>query len=227
MLLTKAGRKASKASPAAAVGATRRPAPTRPRLPAARRRSEVVQAVLALAARRDPGAITTVAIAEEIGVTHGALFRHFDDKEAIWTAVFDWVSEALGEVVRRAFVDGRDPLDTLQRVFFAHVAFVEANPGVPRVLFHELQRTGDTPARARLGELVLDYRRRLAGVFDAAKRTRQVDGALDADAAAAHFIGTVQGIVLQASLFARPGSMQAHSRRIFPLLLHGFCGAQR
>ena len=51
--------------------------------------------------------------------------------------------------------------------------------------------------------------------------------ALDAEAAAVLFIGTVQGIVLQAALFARAGSMQAHARRILPLLLHGFCGARR
>jgi AcrR family transcriptional regulator len=201
--------------------------PARRRLPAARRQLDVVQAVLALAAERDPGAITTVAIAARVGVTHGALFRHFADKEAIWAAVFDWVSGALGSVVRQAFAEGRDPLDTLQRVFVAHVGFVDANPGVPRILFHELQRAGDSPARVRLRELVREYRRRLAVLFEAAKKSGQVDPALDAEAAAALFIGTVQGLVLQAALFARVGSMQAHARRILPLLLHGFCGARR
>jgi AcrR family transcriptional regulator len=199
----------------------------RRRLPAARRQLDIVQAVLALAAERDPGAITTVAIAERVGVTHGALFRHFAGKEAIWAAVFDWVSSALGAVVREAFAEGRDPLDTLQRVFVAHVGFVDANPGVPRILFHELQRAGDSPARARLRELVREYRRRLAGLFEAAKKSGQVDPALDSEAAAVLFIGTVQGIVLQAALFARAGSMPAHARRILPLLLHGFCGARR
>jgi AcrR family transcriptional regulator len=186
-----------------------------------------VQAVLTLAAQRDPGAITTVAIAEQVGVTHGALFRHFADKEAIWAAVFDWVSGALGKVVGQAFAEGRDPLETLQRVFVAHVGFVEAHPGVPRILFHELQRAGDSPGRARLRELVLEYRRRLAGLFEAAKKARQVDAMLDAEAAAVLFIGTVQGIVLHTALFARAGSMQAHARRILPLLLYGFCGARK
>ncbi len=235
MLLTKnRGKQGGDAAAPAAATASRRPqeeraarAPARRRLPAARRQLDIVQAVLALAAERDPAAITTVAIAERVGVTHGALFRHFADKEAIWAAVFDWVSGALGGVVRQAFAEGRDPLDTLQRVFVAHVGFVDANPGVPRILFHELQRAGDPPARARLRDLVREYRRRLAVLFEAAKKSGQVDPALDAEAAAALFIGTVQGLVLQAALFARVGSIQAHARRILPLLLHGFCGARR
>jgi AcrR family transcriptional regulator len=236
MLLTNRCRKkaADRASPApipvppqAAETPTQGVVAARRRLPAAHRQIEVVQAVLALAAERDPGSITTVAIAERVGVTHGALFRHFADKDAIWAAVFDWVSTALGSAVRPAFDEGRDPLDTLQRVFVAHVGFVEAHPGVPRILFHELQRSGDSPARARLRGLVLDYRRRLGGLFEAAKKSGQVDATLDAEAAAVLFIGTVQGIVLQTALFARAGSMQAHARRILPLLLHGFCGARR
>jgi AcrR family transcriptional regulator len=239
MLLTKkirdraAGSTAPRPDPApapaaaAAVPLPRAAAPARRRLPAAQRQLDVVEAVLALAAERDPGAITTVAIAERVGVTHGALFRHFVDKDAIWAAVFDRVSVALGGVVRQAFAEGRDPLATLRRVFVAHVAFVEANPGVPRILFHELQRGGGTPARARLRELVLDYRGRLAALFEAAKRSGQVDASLDAEAAAVLFIGTVQGIVLHGALFTRAGSMQAHARRILPLLLHGFCGARR
>ena len=38
----------------------------------------------------------------------------------------------------------------IERAFLAHVAFVAANPGVPRVLFHELQYPGDSPVRAEV-----------------------------------------------------------------------------
>lgn len=223
MLLTNRRRGRTAAAPTAPA----LPAPVRQRLPAAHRQREIVQAVLELAATVDPGAITTVAIAARVGVTHGALFRHFPDKEAIWAAVFDWVSGALGAVVEQAFGEGRDPLDTLERVFVAHVGFIAEHPGVPRILFHELQRPGESLARGRLRELVTGYRRRLAALLDAARRAGQVDAALDTEAAAVLFIGTVQGIVLQAALFARAGSMRTHARRIFPLLLHGYCGERR
>ena len=55
---------------------------------------DIVATVVELARDCGPDAITTQAIADRRGLTHGAVFRHFPDKQAIWTAVFDWVREA-------------------------------------------------------------------------------------------------------------------------------------
>ena len=63
--------------------------------PADRRRASAVEAVVALAARQNPGDITTAAIAERVGVTQAALFKHFPTKESILEAVMEWVAEQL------------------------------------------------------------------------------------------------------------------------------------
>lgn len=194
------------------------------RLPAAERQHSIVAAVLDLSAELGPANVTTQAIADRVGVTQGALFRHFPDKEAIWAAVFAWLPTALGAALDTPFSSGRDPLDTLQQVFFAHVAFVAANPGVPRILFHELQRPVDSAPRQRLRELVGRYRQQLVAQFEAARTAGQVAADLDAEAAAVLFIGTVQGLILQSTLFTDEDSMAAHARRLFPILLEGFRG---
>lgn len=198
----------------------------RKRLPSAERREAIVAAVLELSAEIGPGKITTLAIAQRVGLTHGALFRHFPGKDDIWAAVFEWLPQALGEAVEGAFRDGRDPLDTLERVFFAHVGFVAAHPGVPRILFHELQRPVDSAPRRQLRELIGRYRQRLVKLFEAAKAAGLVSAKLDTEASAVLFIGTVQGLVLQSTLFTDEGDMPAHARRLFPILVDGFRGAQ-
>lgn len=197
----------------------------RRRLSAGERRAEVVAAVVELARVFGPEGITTLAIADRIGVTHGALFRHFPDKEAIWAAVFDWVQEQLGAVVGTAFAAGGDPLAVLERAFLAHVGFVASHPGVPRILFHELQRPADSTFRARVRKIVGAYRRRVCTLLTDAKKSGQLPQALDEEAAAVLFIGTVQGLVVQSTLFRHEGDMTAAARRIFPLLLDGFRGA--
>ncbi|HEX6974797.1 MAG TPA: helix-turn-helix domain-containing protein, partial [Vicinamibacterales bacterium] len=58
----------------------------RHRLTTDQRQREIVATVLALARERGPDAITTQAIAQRMGLTQGAVFRHFPDKEAIWLA---------------------------------------------------------------------------------------------------------------------------------------------
>lgn len=210
------------------MGSAAAPAGTaRRRMSAPERRRDVVSAVIGLARECSPDGITTQAIAERVGLTHGALFRHFADKRAMWVAVFDWVEERLGAVVDEAFRKGGDPIEVLERVFLAHVRFVAANPGVPRILFHELQSPSDSPFHERVRKLVRGYRARLGRLLGDAKRAGALPSALDEEAAAVLFIGTVQGLAVQAMLFRGEAGMNAAARRLFPLLLDGFRGGRR
>jgi AcrR family transcriptional regulator len=102
------------------------------------RRAATVEAVIALAATTNPADITTAQIAAYMGVTQGALFRHFSDKESVWLAVMGWTSDTL--LARIDAVDGATPTDKLQAIFAAHVEFVVEHTGVPRILFGELQQ---------------------------------------------------------------------------------------
>ena len=65
------------------------------RLSVEERRAATVQAVMDLAAEQNPSNITTAAIAKQMGLTQGAIFRHFPTKDAIFQAVMAWVAERL------------------------------------------------------------------------------------------------------------------------------------
>ena len=60
--------------------------PSTPRRSSESRQTEIIETVLKLAAEHSPGLITTQEIADQMGVTQGAIFRHFPNKEAIWLA---------------------------------------------------------------------------------------------------------------------------------------------
>src|SRR5512141_2161882 len=196
----------------------------RQRLMTDERQREIVAAVLALARERGPDAITTQAIADRIGVTQGAIFRHFADKEAIWLAVFSWVRTAMGAAFVAAVAKANSPLAKIEQAFLAQVAFIAENPGVPRVVFHELQYPGDSPVRAAVRAMVTEYRKRLALLFKQAKAANEVSADLDTTLAPVLLIGAVQGLVIQAALAGNEAGMMKRARQLFPLLLHGYCG---
>ena len=131
------------------------PAAPRHRLTTDQRQREIVATVLALARERGPDAITTQAIADRMGLTQGAVFRHFPDKQAIWLAVFAWVRESLGAAVAVAVAKVDSPLAKIERAFLAHVAFIAENPGVPRIMFHEMQYPGDSPVRTEVRAMII------------------------------------------------------------------------
>ncbi|MBS1197021.1 MAG: TetR family transcriptional regulator [Proteobacteria bacterium] len=196
----------------------------RKRLPTAERQQEVIAVVLELARTSSPEGITTQAIADRVGITQGALFKHFPDKQALWIAVFDWVQEQLGAAIRQGLQGEGDALARLQRVFLAHVGFVAHHPGAPRILFYELQRPTDSPFQARARDMMGAYRQRLCALFEEASRSGQLSPTLDVKMAALLLIGTIQGLVMQSALFRNEAEMLAAAKRIFPLLLDGFRG---
>ena len=203
------------------------PAAPRLRLSSDARQREIVAAVLALARETGPDAITTQAIADRMGVTQGALFRHFPDKTSIWLAVFAWVRQSLEAAIAEATEKAGSPLAKIEAAFLAHVAFVAANPGVPRVLFHEMQYPGDTPVRAEVRAMISAYRKRLALLFGRAKAAGELPAGLDASLAPVLFIGAVQGLVIESALSGDEAAMTRRARALFALLLDGYRGVNR
>ena len=167
------------------------------RLPTAERRVLIVEAAIALTARTEPAAVTTTDIARAVGVTQGALFKHFASRDAIWLAVMQWVRKTLLARLQAAALPSLPAIDALQRVFEAHVGFVIAHPGVPRLVFHELQQPTGSAAKAELAALLGAYRTLVAGLLEAARAADETDPALDLDAAARLFIGMVQSLAMQ------------------------------
>lgn len=191
------------------------------RLPTEERQAEIVAAALRLAREVSPALITTSDIAAAVGVTQGAVFKHFPTKDAIWLAAMAWVRERLLAALEAAAQAEPSPLGALAAVFRAHVAFVVAHPGVPRLIFHELQRPADSPVKQEVRALLQRYRRLLLGLFDAAVQQRQAPATLDKDAAATLFVGIVQGLVMQSMLNGKPVATKAEAERVFALYLRG------
>ncbi|MBI4755898.1 MAG: TetR/AcrR family transcriptional regulator [Betaproteobacteria bacterium] len=195
--------------------------PLRSRLPTGERQAETVQAVVRLAARRSPSDITTADIAAAMALTQGAVFRHFPTKEAIWLAVMDWVEDTLLPALRQAAHAAPERRAALQAVFLAHVDFVVAHPGVPRLIFHELQQAGDSPVKQRVRGILQAYRTLLVGLLQSAAVRGEVANDLDIAAAATLFIGSIQGLVMQSMLSGDTAAMAGEARRAFPIYLRG------
>ena len=195
-------------------------------LPADQRRAVTVDTVVRLAAQRNPIEITTAAIAERMGVTQGALLRHFPTKDAILQAVMVWVADELLGRIDAAAASAASPLHALEAMFLAHAAFVVEHPGVPRILFGELQRPDDSDAKRAVQGLLGRYRMRLAERIAQAQTAGDLPVSLDADAAVTLLIGTLQGLVMQSMLAGDVGRIRRDAPRVFAIYLCGIRSAR-
>ena len=190
-------------------------------LPADERRAATVNAVVQLAATQNPSEITTTAIAQHMNLTQGALFRHFPTKEAILQAVMEWVAVQLLARIERAATGCESPLDAMRAMFMAHADFVTEHPGVPRMMFGELQRAGETLPKRMVQTLLARYGERLRTLIEEGRQAGEIDAGLDAEAAATLFIGSIQGLVMQSMLAGDVDRIRRDAPRVFAIYQRG------
>lgn len=186
-------------------------------LSAEERREVTVETVIDLAAEQNPTDITTGAIAKRMGVTQGALFRHFPSKDAILQAVMEWVSQRLLARIDKATSAAASPLDALEAAFTAHIEFISEHPGVPRMLFGELQRAEQTVAKRMAHTLIQHYGERLGRFVAEGKERGELTAKLDDKAAVTLFIGTIQGLVMQSLIAGDVEGIRASAPGVFAL----------
>lgn len=194
-------------------------------LPADERRAVTVEAVVELAGEQNPTDITTAAIAKRMGLTQGALFRHFPNKAAILQAVMEWVAQRLLGRVDKAIESAASPLAALEAAFMAHIAFVVQHPGVPRMLFGELQRAEESPAKLMVRTMIRGYSQRLRRLLVDGKVQGELAADLDVDAAATLFIGSIQGLVMQSLIAGDVKAIGTNAPGVFAVYRRGIGSA--
>jgi AcrR family transcriptional regulator len=203
------------------------PALSSSRLSTDLRQASLVEAALQLAAGRSPADITTGDLAQAVGISQGAVFKHFPSKQAVWLAVLDWATAQLMQKLHAAVQGRRDdpqgfnPLAALQDVFIAHVDFVIAYPGVPRVVFQELQHAEETALKAAVRGLMQQYRALVLELLQSAQSQQQLALATHVPSAAVLFLGSVQGLVMQALVSGQVQSIAAQAPAVFAIYLRG------
>lgn len=191
------------------------------RLSAEVRQDQIIQVAVDLAGERGMQGVTTQDMADAMGLTQGAIFRHFPSKDAIWIAAMGWIRERLTGVLGAAAQGTGSPLDALERMFFAHVDFIDRHPAIPRMVFSGQMLHDNPKLKALVQEIVSGYEARLVVLLCEAREAGLVRADLDEQSAAILFIGMIQGLVVQITIFGARRSLTEEARKVFPVYLAG------
>lgn len=197
------------------------------RLSSEERQSEIIRVSIELAAEKGVDSVTTQDMADAMQLTQGAIFRHFATKDDIWVAVVEWIRDRLMKVVSKAAADATDPVNAIERMFFAHIAFISKHPAIPRLLFSELLHKKNSKLRQLIEGIISGYEAKIAGLLEEAKSQALVSVDLDSQSAAVLYIGMIQGLVMQSSIFGGKRSLQQQAMKTFPIFLHGIKSRSR
>ncbi len=177
------------------------------------RQQEIVEAVLKLTAERGVESITTGLVADRLGLTQGAIFRHFPNKEALWVAVLEWLKIRLGDLFARR---EPDPLDELERIFLAYLRFIHEYPAMPRLVFSDTFHHTYPSLHVQVREMVADCETRLERLIREAVAVGQARSGHEA-AAAKLLLASIQGLAFQSAILGLVQDPRALGPHLFSL----------
>lgn len=188
----------------------------RTRKPHLDRRREIADAALRVISAQGLGRFTTAALAAEVGVTDGALFRHFDTKEAIVLAAIDRVEELLFEGFPP---EAADPIERLGLFFRRRVDVIRVRPGISRVLVSEELAHAAPPEG---GARVARFRRRseafVRSCLAEATRAHLLAPGVHVEEAAVLVLGAILALAHTPGLARRRGVAPALAGRVWSTL---------
>lgn len=197
-------------------GPDRNPVPRAAALPAPERRASAIEALLELAVDCAPEQISTAAIAERMGISHAALFRHFPNREALWAESVRWATTRLeaeqGVILADRSLTGRE---RVEQVLLRKADFVQRHPGLLRMLLSELPRGGSTPASEEARAFMQRQRERLALLLEEGGMAVS----LPPLTLASLLLASCQGMMLEGLVHGSLDALPDWIRSALPLLL--------
>ena len=139
--------------------------------------------------------LTISALAEEMGVSEGAIYRHVRSKQQILLLVLDDVERTWLDAVSRAEEEPARPLEKLESLFKGHLSRTERRRGVSLLVLNETLRLGDKELRSRAASIVEDYLGAVGRLLLECQSAGEVRRDLDVQLAARLFLGMVQSNV--------------------------------
>ncbi len=192
------------------------------RKPADERKREIGQAALRLAFRHGPGQVTTGMIADELGLTQPAIYKHFPRKDDIWTAVALYLSAQIAQNI--ATTEGADiaPDARLKALVMGHLRLVKQNPALPEFMTMRDAKEGHIALQDTIHAAVAKFRAALEKCVKSAISTGIFRANLNPSDASTLIIGVIQGLALRMMVTRNPDALTHDGERLLDLLFYGF-----
>jgi AcrR family transcriptional regulator len=158
-------------------------------------RERIVQAATQLFLRKGFAATSIADLAEAVEVTKGALYHHFESKEAIFSAVVGAIKRTWRNAVAREVVASRDPIQMLEKLLESHARFLEKNESFCLVLNSlSVEMQGVNPdLLSELQSAYADMARFIEQILRKGRETGRIRSDVDLKHASLTIVGMLRG----------------------------------
>jgi AcrR family transcriptional regulator len=159
------------------------------------RRTQIADAARIIAVKYGTEHVTVRRIAKEIGVSEGALYRHFKSKRDILSLMVERIEEDLVRDIEKGSAAGSTPLEVLDSSLRNHVSAIRQRRGVSFQVMAEIISLGDKKLSKQASQALGAYTGRIRDILSAGVGAGEIREDVDPEKAAILITAALQGLV--------------------------------
>ena len=179
------------------------------------RQAEIVGMAIDIIGEMGVSGLTTARLAERLGMSEPNLYRHFNDKEAILSAVIDEIGALLMDNAALLAREEMPPEEKLRLIMESHVNEVEQRGGLPRLVFSEDMHVRYPALRDKLMKRIGGYLATIEKVITEGKADGTFRPDISPEETARAYLGMVQFAAMRWSLSGFSFSLKEEGRRLW------------
>ncbi|MFC3123075.1 nucleoid occlusion factor SlmA [Agaribacter flavus] len=117
------------------------------------RKAQILQALAGMLETNNGQRITTAKLAENVGVSEAALYRHFPSKARMFEGLIEFIEETLFSRINKIVAEEKDAANRCQLILHLLLGFAEKNPGITRILNGDALTGEQERLRERIAQL--------------------------------------------------------------------------
>ncbi len=181
------------------------------------RKAEILQAALDLAFEAGPDRLTTGMIADRLGLTQPAIYKHFRNKEDIWQAVADSLCDLIAANIARSRDTSMPSEGRLRQLVLGHLQLVRDNPALPQIMVMRDPSGAQSAPLTQIRASMSGFRDNMIDIIRQAQFTGRFRTDIGAPDGATLIFGIVQGLVLRLLLTRDPEILLREGERLLDL----------
>ena len=185
------------------------------------RRHQIVQAARKIVATQGMVSLTMQELAKDVGMTDGAIYRHFKSKDEILIALIHDIERTILDAISDSARPHEGALAQLKHLEKRHFSSSEMRKGVSFVVVAEALRFADAEVKQVTRQMVERYLEYIDSILKAGVRMGEIHEDVDTRAAALMYFGMIQASVTLWSFNSRAHPLAQHSAALWTIFKDG------
>ena len=186
------------------------------------RRQEILETLADMLEKSPGGRVTTSALAEQVGVSEAALYRHFPSKTKMFEGLIEFIEDTLFTRISLIIKEQQTALLQCERILTLLLGFAEKNPGITRLMTRDILNGETERLRIRVSQLFDRLETQLKQILREAELKEQQRVQIPVAAAANLMMAAAEGRLMQFVRSEFKRSPTAGSSQQWQLLTQGF-----